>query len=280
MQDLNKYQIILLCILISFVMSIATGIITTSLLMQAPVELTRTVNQVVERTIETVTTPVQYITNSGSGSKTIETVVVTEDDKVTGAISKNSPSIFRIREHSADGTVDNLYGLGMVVSKEGMIVSDKRYVSSVMTYTALTSDGLEIPLVPITVENKKGQIGFFKAKISTTTPYTFTPVNLDVSDLKLGQTVIAIGGDRLNSVSVGRVISLNTKNLSEGTSTPIKYISSVEADISPVDGVYGAPILSLSGNVVGMSMSVFVSSKSYIPSNIIKQELDQIKVVK
>ena len=42
--DLNKNQIILLTLLISFVTSIATGIITTSLLQEAPVEVTRNIN--------------------------------------------------------------------------------------------------------------------------------------------------------------------------------------------------------------------------------------------
>lgn len=277
MHDLNKQQIILLSILISFVVSIATGIMTTSLLMQAPVELTKTVNQVVERTIETVTVP-SVIPNIPSKTKQVETVVITEDDSVTSAISKNTKSVVRIRERSADGSVDNLYGLGIVVSKLGIIAADRKYTSDVMTYSAIMSDGAEINLVPIPVE-KKSPVGFFKAKISTTTPYAFSVANLYTSDLKLGQTVIAVGGDSVNAVSVGRVVSLNTKDLPTlGTTTPEKYVSSIEADIAPADQVSGAPIISLSGDVVGLSLSNYSSSKTYLPSVIIKTELDQIKI--
>jgi hypothetical protein len=288
MEDLNKQQIILLCILISFVVSIATGIMTTSLLMQAPVELTKTVNQIVERTVETVT-PAPTPSNPNPVSKQVETVVVNEDDSVTSAIAKNTPSVVRIHEQSADGTIDNLYGLGIVVSQDGIIATDKKSVSSVMNYVAIMSDNTQVQLIPI-VTDKKAVVGFFKAKISTTTPYTFTPVSLLTSDLKLGQTLIAIGGDSTNAVSVGRVMTLNMKTTtpsSDGTdangqatstSTPVTYVSSIVGDVAPQDDVSGAPIISLSGDVVGLSLSSYSSSKIYIPSAIIKQEIDSIVV--
>lgn len=276
MEDLNKQQIILLCILISFVVSIATGIMTTSLLMEAPVQLTQTVNRVVERTIETVT-PAPTVTNPNPVSKQIETVVINEDESITSAISKNSPSIVRIRETNVDGTVDNLYGLGVIVSKEGIIASDKKPISSVMEYIAITSDNTEIPLEPI-LTDKKSQVGFFKAK--PVDKFTFVPVRLFTADLKLGQTIISVGGDRSNAISVGRVVSLNTKDVpAVGTSTPIKYVSSIVGDTAPEDGVAGAPVISLSGDVVGMSLSSFSSAKSYLPSALIKQEFDSIVIV-
>jgi malonyl CoA-acyl carrier protein transacylase len=80
---------------------------TTSLLMEAPIQLTQTVNRVVERTIETVT-PAPTPTNPNPPSKQIETVVINEDDSIISAIAKNTPSIVRIREQNADSTVDNI----------------------------------------------------------------------------------------------------------------------------------------------------------------------------
>jgi hypothetical protein len=55
--DLSKSQLLLLTLLVNFVMSIATGIVTVSLLDQAPQTVTQTVNRIIEHTVETVTTP-------------------------------------------------------------------------------------------------------------------------------------------------------------------------------------------------------------------------------
>src|SRR5579872_514361 len=176
MEDLNKYQIILLCILISFVVSIAAGIMTTSLLMQAPVELTKTVNQIVERTVQTVT-PAPTPLNPNPAPQQVETVVVNEDDSVTSSIAKNTPSIVRIHAESTDQTIDYLFALGIVVSKDGIIVSDRKTVSDVMNYVAIMSDGTQIPLIPI-AEPDKSPVSFFEAKLATTTPYTFVPAKI------------------------------------------------------------------------------------------------------
>ncbi len=55
-KDLDKRQLILLTLLITFVVSIATGIVTVSLMKQMPTSVPQTINNVIQRTIEKVTT--------------------------------------------------------------------------------------------------------------------------------------------------------------------------------------------------------------------------------
>lgn len=54
MKDLNKSQLILLALLISFVTSIATGIAAVTLMQQAPTSVTTPINRIVKQTVEKI----------------------------------------------------------------------------------------------------------------------------------------------------------------------------------------------------------------------------------
>lgn len=56
LKHLTNYQLVLLVLLVSFVTSIATGITTVYLLQQSPT-VSSVINQVIQRTVETVTVP-------------------------------------------------------------------------------------------------------------------------------------------------------------------------------------------------------------------------------
>lgn len=60
-EELSKAQLLLLTVMVNFVVSIATGVLTVSLLDQAPVQISQGVDRVVERTIQTIATPVQVV---------------------------------------------------------------------------------------------------------------------------------------------------------------------------------------------------------------------------
>src|ERR1700693_2855924 len=53
-KDLNKPQLILLAVLLSFVTSIATGITTVTLMQQAPPSFTAPVTRIVRETVEKI----------------------------------------------------------------------------------------------------------------------------------------------------------------------------------------------------------------------------------
>ncbi|MCD5384670.1 MAG: hypothetical protein LRZ97_02015 [Candidatus Pacebacteria bacterium] len=87
LEELNKSQIVLLTLLISFVTSMATGIVAVSLMEQGASPVTNTVNRIVERTKEIIvrveeSTPPIIITEE-------KTVLIREEDLVASAIAKN-----------------------------------------------------------------------------------------------------------------------------------------------------------------------------------------------
>src|SRR5258708_2586697 len=122
-KDLNKSQLILLAVLLSFVTSIATGITTVTLMQQAPASITTPINRVVQQTVEKI----QQV----EGKTTVQTVVVKEEDLVVDAIAKNQTAVFSITKNGLDGNFNNIEvsaGRGFAVSNDGIIVADAALV--------------------------------------------------------------------------------------------------------------------------------------------------------
>lgn len=252
MEDLTKHQLILLTLLVSFVTSIATGIITYTLLQEAPVEITQTINRVVEKTIERV------VPEEGGGGQTIKevTTVVSEEDLVLDSIDKNSKSIVRLKTVGFDGS-EIFSGIGIVVSDSGVIAVDSdSFVSG--NYSATFYDGA---IYNISKSYKDPVSGFTFLKIgkAASDTYKFYPVSFgNPNSLRLGQTVIAIYGRDRNAVSIGRVSDL--KKNDNGA------ITQIGTDIKFLKQNLGSPIVNLSGDVIGIEKKEDdVFAHSYIP---------------
>lgn len=277
MEDLNKNQIVLLTILISFVTSIATGIMTTSLLQEAPIEVTRNINRIVEKTIETVTTPTTVVTTPGQ--KEVTTVIVKEEDLILDSINKNVKSIVRIEEVDAVNGDKTFYGLGLVVTKEGLMVTDRKTITPNNFYSAVMSDGVKIPLLAMGIDKQTNFI-LFKANEKLEkdkTPYAFSPAKFSDSDVKLGQTVISVGGVSSNAVAIGRSVSLSMKDMTVGTTTT-KYLGGIETDLATKDLYTGSPLFNLAGDVVGMKITG-ESSKTFVPVSLLRKDINSLSEV-
>lgn len=260
MEDLTKHQLILIVLLVTFVTSIATGIITFTLLSQAPVEVTQQINRVVERTIERV------VTEPGKPDKVVTTVVINEEDRVLESIAKNEKSIVRIKATGADG-VEVVSGLGLVVSADGIIVSDLRSYNVSSSYRILFYDGKIYPIGKVFTDTANGLV-FIKTNVpkSESPKYTFYPTVFGDSDaLKIGQTLIAISGRDSNAASIGKIFQLTFGE-------DKKTVKNIFSDIKVSKSHFGSPALSLSGEVVGLEapLGELDTEYSYIPINIVK----------
>lgn len=260
MEDLNKHQLILIVLLVTFVTSIATGIITFTLLSEAPVEVTQTINRVVEKTIERV------VPAEGQPEKVVTTVVVNEEDRVLDTIAKNEKSLVRLKTTGADGT-EVVAGIGIVISADGVIVADLRSYNAASAFTISFFDGKNYPAGGVFVDNEKGLV-FMKTSVpqSESPKYTFHPATFGDSDaLKIGQTLVAISGRDSNAASIGRVFQLVF-------SADKKMVTSVLSDIKISKSHFGGPALNLSGEVIGLEAPFTELDTEYpfVPINIIK----------
>ena len=238
--DLNKTQLILLAILLSFVVSIATGIVTATLLQQAPPAVTQTINRVVQQTIEKVApdyTP----------GKT-QTVIVKEDDLVVDAVSKARANLYQVYEtpDSKDSTFDAFStGDGIFIVNAGSIDQSKSYI---------VKDGetpVTIKVLSVSYSNGLAVLGTDPSDKSAK-DFSKPDFGKD-ADIKAGQTVIAVSENYIDKDTVQNVILKNLKD-KDGNITDTWNIVSLGNSISA--SLVGAPVANLDGTIVGFVSSI------------------------
>lgn len=286
MEQLNKQQLILLALLVSFVTSIATGIVTVSLMDQAPQGITQTINRVVEKTIERVVTEPAKQT---AAIVTKETVVVKADDAIIQAIEKNEGSVVRIREVKGEAR-SNFAGLGIVVSHDGLIAADLSVAyrqtdgagnAIAESYQGVFPDGRVFPL-NIVYSDQSAGLMFFQVLLQDREKgvYRFRIPQFGFGMLKLGQAVVALSGDDTNAVSTGIISNLVQKAVPKpvdsSTTTPdgVKEVTAIRTDIRSAELVSGSVLLNLSGEVIGMNAGTLSANRNiFLP---IQKVLDLI----
>ena len=237
MEHLTKQQIILLALLVSFVSSIATGIVTVSLLGQSTPAVTQTINRVVERTIEKV---------SPSATTTTETIIVKDDQAIVDAIAKASKSVVRL---VAGG---NTVALGAIISSGGSIAAVVE-PNARITHARLEG-GNSVAVNEVSRDADTG-LTLFQAEQSADprSARVYAPAALaGPATVKLGQSVIAIGGRETPMVATGIISSIR-----EGR---------IATNIKDTDFDSRGILVNLLGEVVGMkdlsTENAFISSSN------------------
>ncbi|TSC85166.1 MAG: hypothetical protein G01um101417_33 [Parcubacteria group bacterium Gr01-1014_17] len=279
MEGLTKQQLVLLALLLSFVTSIATGIVTVSLMEDAPKTMTQTINRVIEKTVERVV-PAD---SQKASIVTKETVIVRSDDLAVAAIEKNAKSIVRVKRVEGVGDKRNevLVGIGIVISKDGLIAADAgvlerqfdAYGSAIpRSFLAMLSGGAVAELKFIGIDEESG-ISLFSAISPANTALDITPAEFgDADKMKLGQTVISIGGEKDNAVATGIVANLAQKE------TPDKSVTAIYTDREAASSLSGTVLVNLTGEVIGINAGPFRYEKSrYLPSTLLKSAVERIK---
>ncbi len=110
--DLNKSQLILLAILLSFVISIATGITTVTLMQQAPPSVTVPISKVVRETVEKIT-PVENENNTEALSE--------EQKKLLEELKAIKPLTVSLYLKAEGG--DKLLGTGLFLGDNKVVIA-------------------------------------------------------------------------------------------------------------------------------------------------------------
>jgi len=220
-EELSKAQLILLTILVNFVTSIATGILTVSLLDTAPPFVTQTVNRVVERTIETIA--------QAAPAAIVQAPAPSNQDLVTAAIGAAATRAVGI--YSAEtGTSTPIISVGTYLPKARVIVTAAQ--------GALPKEALiEFPggiYILASLAREGGGVTIYGFADDEKLPKITSPTLIASGDLRLGETTVAVGAD--GTASTGIVARVTSKSVY--TTLP---------DIGA-----GSAAVNLSGNLIGI----------------------------
>src|SRR3989344_2276436 len=304
MNDMNKQQLVLLVLLVSFVTALVTGIVAVTLLNQAPQPITQTVQRVIEKTIGSLPEPLKR-----DEKKELEASAIARDILIEDIVQRVSPSVvsivaskdipvieqyfinpfpnddffgdIRIPQYRQRGTERRQVssGSGFFVSSDGYILTNRHVVEDAEAeYSVIMNDGrkLKAKVLARDVLNDTAVLRM---------DGTYIPIDLgDSESLRIGQTAIAIGnalGEFQNTVSIGVISGLRRTIVASGAlSGPEELSQLIQTDAAINLGNSGGPLLNLRGEAVGLNTAKAQNAENVgfaIPINQIKRALRDVQ---
>jgi S1-C subfamily serine protease len=231
--------------------------------------------------------------------------VVTEESMVTGVVERASPSVVTVGISTTqkvispslnfsnpfgwfgqqlgkveERKIEEDIGSGFVISKDGLIVTNKHVVDTVNAkYRIITADEKTYEVQKI-YRDPANDLAILKID---TGGAELKPVEMgDSGKLKVGQSVVAIGtalGEFRHTVTTGVVSGLGrgieAGSVYEGSVEKLDDVIQTDAAINP--GNSGGPLLNSAGQVIGINTAVSAQGQNIgfaIPINIIKEVIN------
>ena len=174
-------------------------------------------------------------------------------------------------------------GSGFIISKDGLIVTNKHVVSDTQGKYQIITDGDKKYDVQKIYRDPLNDVALIKIDPSQNSGSTLKTVTLgDSTKLQVGQYVAAIGtalGEFRNSVTTGIISGLGRGITAgspyEGSVERLDNVIQTDAAINP--GNSGGPLLNSGGQVIGVNTAVSQSGQNIgfaIPINVIKDSLN------
>lgn len=215
--------------------------------------------------------------------------ILKEENIIIDVVDKVSPSVVAIGvirkvfnpfdPSSRPKNQSSTIGTGFVVSDKGIIVTNKHVVSdTTSTYSVITKDGKKYstkkiyrdPILDLAIVSIDGS--------------NLAALDLgDSSNLKVGQTVIAIGnalGKFTNTVTTGIVSGLGRQvdagDPFSGSAESLDDLIQTDAAINP--GNSGGPLLNSAGQVIGVNVATTEGAQNIgfaIPINSVKKIVNE-----
>ena len=187
--------------------------------------------------------------------------------EVVQRVSKSVVSIVTTKNGRtlSRATVQQGAGTGIIISKDGYILTNKHVVKDAETIEIMGSDGTQYTDVKFVGADPLNDVAFLKINGVNDLPAATLG---DSSTVRVGQKVIAIGnslGRYQNTVTTGiisgkgRPVQASTSEYSDEAES-LTDLLQTDAAINP--GNSGGPLLNMSGQVIGINTAIVSDAQS------------------
>lgn len=193
-------------------------------------------------------------------------VITSEEESIAEVVEKVSPSVVSIvttsRGMSPRGAVEQEgAGTGIIVGKDGYVVTNKHVVADTNAVRVILSDGTVHENVKVLGSDPLNDIAFLKIPEVNNLPAAELG---DSTSIRVGQRVVAIGN------SLGQYQNTVTSGIISGTGRPVSAQSGesvedltdlIQTDAAINPGNSGGPLLNLSGQVIGINTAIIENAQ-------------------
>ncbi len=193
-------------------------------------------------------------------------VITSEEESIAGVVEKVSPSVVSIvttsRGMSPRGAVEQEgAGTGIIVGKDGYVVTNKHVVADTNAVKVILSDGTVHENVKVLGTDPLNDIAFLKIPDVNNLPVAELG---DSTSIRVGQRVVAIGN------SLGQYQNTVTSGIISGTGRPVaaqdgeaveNLTDLIQTDAAINPGNSGGPLLNLSGQVIGINTAIIENAQ-------------------
>jgi serine protease Do len=189
-------------------------------------------------------------------------IVTQEEENLSSVVSKVSPSVVSIitQSQSSDfylgGTTEEGAGTGIIVSKDGYVMTNKHVVDGANTVGVALSDGTTYENVEVLGTDPLNDVAFLK--IPNVSHLTAAELG-DSTSIRVGQKVVAIGnslGQYQNTVTSG-IVSGTGRPVSAQAGNAVETLTDlIQTDAAINPGNSGGPLLNLQGQVIGINTAI------------------------
>ncbi len=239
------------------------------------------------------------VTNNGIGdtnSNTVQREFIDNEGDLINTISKDvGPSVVSVSVKSVAQSQDFFgmgrefeqegAGTGVIISKDGLIITNRHVVSDATTVSVTLSDGTEVTDVEVVGKtNASDPLDIAFIRIKDTSNLDLKPATIgDSAKVEVGDRVVAIGnalGQFQNTVTSGIISGFGREiEASDGNGTNPETLQNLfQTDAAINGGNSGGPLVNSASEVIGINVATANAENiSFaIPINDVKGLIDTV----